>query len=148
MQQLHHIIYVSKGNNITQATLDDILTASRSFNPTKEITGMLLYIDGKFFQVLEGYKQDIDNLYAKIRLDTRHEQVTTVSAHAIDYRTFKDWSMRYNALSEKEFHDLSGISSWQTLFAMKPGPNENIAFLFSKKFADKKFPSPNWWSNY
>lgn len=144
--KLHHIIYVSKGIDITEKKLNDILATSRSFNTSKNITGMLLYIDGKFFQVLEGKKEDIEDLYANIRLDKRHEQVTTVSDHPIAFRTFKGWSMRYNAISEKEFYDLSGISSWQTLLALKPGPSENIAYVFSRKFTDKTFPSANWWN--
>jgi len=143
--KLHHIIYVSKGIDINEAKLDDILQTSRSFNSINNITGMLLFIDGKFFQVLEGRKDVIEGLYANIRKDKRHEQVTTVSAHPISNRTFKSWSMRYNALSESEFYDLSGISSWQTLLALKPGPSENMAYVFSRKFTDKTFPSADWW---
>jgi len=142
---LHHIIYVSKGVDTTQQQIDDILTECKKFNATKDITGMLLYIEGKFFQVIEGKKKDIDDLYAKIRIDPRHRKITTVSAHPIKFRTFKDWTMRFNAISEKEFYKISGISSWESLLSLKPGPEENTAFIFSQKFANKQFPSPNWW---
>lgn len=142
---LYHIIYVSKGVDIDENKLDDILNTARDFNANNDITGMLLYIEGKFFQVLEGDEKVLNQLYAKIRLDKRHEQVTTVSAHSIPYRTFKDWSMRFKAISEKDFYNLSGISSWQSLLALKPGPKENIAYVFSRKFTDKTFPSVNWW---
>lgn len=142
---LYHIIYVSKGVNINQNKLDDILKAAQHFNANNDITGMLLYIDGKFFQVLEGDENDIKKLYEKIKVDERHTQVTTVSAHPIPDRTFKNWSMRYRAISENEFYDLSGISSWQTLLALKPDAKENMAYVFSRKFADKTFPSTKWW---
>ncbi|MTI22822.1 BLUF domain-containing protein [Fulvivirga sp. RKSG066] len=142
---LHHIIYVSKGININQETIDDILQTAQSFNDAHNITGMLLFIEGKFFQILEGDKAVITKLYESIKSDQRHKNVTTVSAHAIRNRTFKGWSMRFNAIDEKEFTELSGISSLGALFSIKPGPKDNVAFVFAQKFANKSFPSTSWW---
>ncbi|MTI22823.1 BLUF domain-containing protein [Fulvivirga sp. RKSG066] len=144
---LHHIIYVSKAVHITTADLDDIVNAAHNFNTKNNITGMLLYIDGKFFQVIEGNKEDINNLYAKIRTDPRHKNITTVSAHPIKFRTFKGWNMRYKAITEKEFSELSGINVFTSLFSLKPGPKENVAFNFARKFSRKSFPSPTWWDD-
>jgi hypothetical protein len=42
------------------------------------ITGMFLYSDGSFFQVLEGEAATVDALYEKLDRDKRHQQLTLI----------------------------------------------------------------------
>lgn len=108
---------------------------------------MLLYIEGRFFQVLEGEESLINELFATISKDNRHGNVTIVAKGNLDKRIFKDWTMRFNSISEKEFADISGIKKFKNLFKLKPKDPQNPAWMFVRKFTDKKFPSEGWWAD-
>ena len=52
---MRQLLYVSNTlSDLAPGALDDILTASRRNNAMMGITGLLLYIDGGFLQMLEG----------------------------------------------------------------------------------------------
>ena len=64
---MNYLIYISTAVKLmTDAELISILADSRDNNKLKNITGMLLYGDGTFIQVLEGGKKDITDTYHKI----------------------------------------------------------------------------------
>jgi len=46
--------------------LDDILTASRRNNALMGISGLLLFIDGGFLQMLEGEERAVRELYTRV----------------------------------------------------------------------------------
>ncbi len=55
MEMLIHLIYTSAATTEpSTAALVDILSASRRNNSRVSVTGMLLYTQDTFFQVLEG----------------------------------------------------------------------------------------------
>ena len=70
---MYELIYVSSAIIIlSEEELNAILVHSCQYNIAHSITGILLYIDGDFLQVLEGKKADITCLFDKIKRDTRH----------------------------------------------------------------------------
>jgi hypothetical protein len=94
--QLRRLIYVSAASSrFPQAELDQILAVSRSNNSARGLTGMLLFHDGCFFQVLEGDADTIERTFATISRDTRHSGVIILESRAIDERGFPQWSMGY-----------------------------------------------------
>lgn len=131
---------------MSQDDLKDILQDSRESNISKDVTGMLLYIEGRFFQVLEGEKEGIDELYEHISRDERHRDVNIITRGYTKRRIFKDWSMRYSSISSKEFTRLSGIKRFSDLLRIKKPQLEQQVVMFMNKFSDKTFPSPSWWS--
>jgi len=75
-----HCIYASAATrHFETAELTALLQAARKHNDGAGLTGMLLYTEGSFFQVLEGVPDAVEALYARIELDKRHEQVTKSS---------------------------------------------------------------------
>lgn len=71
------LVYCSKANqHFTSADLLALLEQSKDYNASKNITGLLLYKDKSFIQLLEGDKKEILDLYREIEKDTRHRQVT------------------------------------------------------------------------
>ena len=67
---MRQLLYVSSTpRNITPATLDRILAASRANNALLGITGLLIYIDGGFLQILEGEERVVRELYMRISTD-------------------------------------------------------------------------------
>jgi len=111
---LNHCIYCSSAadENLSKEALDEILEQSRANNAKAEITGMLLFESGAFFQVLEGDGEQIEALYQKIRKDSRHENVTKLIFEPIEERSFGEWSMGYPRLTKKELQEVPGLNDF------------------------------------
>ncbi len=77
-----------------------ILRACKINNPKREIGGVLHYGYGYFFQVLEGPRDQVEELYQRIAQDARHKNVTTLEKQDIRQRSFPDWSMKYVPLEK------------------------------------------------
>jgi hypothetical protein len=102
-QSTYQVLYHSRATQRpTEAQLQELLQYSRSYNTQHQITGLLLYSDGYFVQVLEGAEEAVKVLYEQIQRDARHTQVVTVSAGAEPARLFADWSMGFGYVTESE----------------------------------------------
>jgi hypothetical protein len=75
--------------------LRTLLMRARTKNTTVEISGMLLHVDGAFFQVLEGEPAEVNALFARLRGDQRHCKVLMLLQREIAARNFPDWSMGF-----------------------------------------------------
>ncbi len=111
--QLIHRIYASAASrDLTTEELAALLQAARENNARLGLTGMLLYAEGSFFQVLEGEAAVVDALYAKIENDRRHEQVTLIIREPIPKRHFDAWTMGFYKVSRKELAGLAGVNDF------------------------------------
>jgi hypothetical protein len=109
---LIHLVYASAASrSLSKQELLDLLKLARDRNAAREITGMLLYADGTFFQVLEGEEDVVMPLFDHICTDPRHARVLTVVKEVISARSFADWSMGFRELKTSEIRDLVGFSS-------------------------------------
>lgn len=90
---LIHCIYVSAATaEFSPADLEELLSVSRKNNEALGVTGMLLYEKGSFFQILEGTREAVEPLYAKIDTDKRHSRITKLIIEPIEERSFANWS--------------------------------------------------------
>ena len=100
---VYQVLYHSRARAApTEAQLQELLAQSGAYNARHQITGLLLYSDGRFVQALEGAEADVRALYARIQRDPRHEQVVTVSAGPGPQRRFPDWSMGFGQVAGAE----------------------------------------------
>ena len=105
------LVYVSSGvRQFNKQEVLDILQASRRNNARLRITGILLYQDGNFMQVLEGTEQDLSELMHSIERDQRHRGVIVLLKKAIRERQFPHWSMAFKDLSELPPEDAAAFS--------------------------------------
>ncbi|MFD1470449.1 BLUF domain-containing protein [Hymenobacter caeli] len=79
----------------TETQLQELLHRARDYNARHQITGLLLYSDGRFVQVLEGPEAQLRALYARIQLDPRHAQVLTLGHGPGPRRRFAEFSMAF-----------------------------------------------------
>ena len=108
-----HIIYASvETQGFTPADLTELLQKARAENERLHLTGMLLYSDGNFFQVLEGEPDTVDALYEKLRLDKRHGQLTLIVREPIAKRYFTDWSMGFSSVTPEELGQIDGLNDF------------------------------------
>lgn len=114
------LVYVSYASRpMTDAELRDLLHVCRENNRKLQLTGMLLYRSGFFIQALEGEENVVDSLYAKIKDDPRHHHVVTVCKDSIHKRTFGQWEMGFNKVSDAVWSQLDGYSP----FLQEPVPS-------------------------
>ena len=104
---MKRLIYISRATqDFTAQEIEAIGEVSANNNQRNEITGVLLFIQGIFFQILEGGTQDIDQVYAKILQDSRHDQILCLKAEEHAHtRLFPEWSMRVINL-EQGYNDV------------------------------------------
>lgn len=90
------IIYASAATApMSDEDLGALLAQSRDKNAHHDITGMLVYDNGSFLQVIEGPEDEITPLFARIQQDERHDRVRMLSTKAVTEREFGDWAMAY-----------------------------------------------------
>ncbi len=107
---LYHILYKSQAIKlITIDQLKDILFVSRKKNAIKSITGILLFKEGKFMQLLEGGRSDVNNIYASILKDPRHKNIQLLSHGTLKQRNFPNWSMGLCYVNKCDFEDMPGF---------------------------------------
>src|ERR1044072_3293107 len=110
---LFRLIYESRNllrrPNGSNELLKIIRSAERN-NLALPLTGALLFDKGRFFQVLEGERSRVTNLFVQIAQDSRHKDICLIEAKSMPERRFPNWSMalieRPLALSEPD--SLSG----------------------------------------
>ncbi len=105
------LIYGSNAaSHLTEADLIDILNDCRIKNKARGITGMLLYHDENFLQVLEGEEEIVTDLYYKISQDPRHENLLIYVKKPIDQRQFGEWEMGFVDVEDLDVDSIPGYS--------------------------------------
>jgi hypothetical protein len=138
---LHRLIYLSSAVGVLRADeLDRIYLRAKSANTRAGITGLLLFVEGSFLQVLEGPAAGITSLMQKIRRDRRHTGLTILYSGACAERTFPESPLHYVparnlTLGEKQaFADLRQTVQVRSVMMGPPAPTPDhglSAFLTS-----------------
>ena len=114
---LIHLIYASAAAFYPSPDqLEGILSASRRNNQVAGVTGMLLYADGSFFQILEGAPDAVDATFERISLDRRHQNTTLIIREVIERTNFGDWTMGFTRLTHG---DVASIAGYNDFFSSK-----------------------------
>lgn len=100
-EQLYSLVYTSFALRLfDEAELDALLTQSRAANERMDVTGMLLYRNGRFIQFLEGPEGAVRDLLERITADARHTDVRVLVDGRPAARQFADWTMGYEPIDE------------------------------------------------
>jgi Sensors of blue-light using FAD len=133
------LVYVSTATiRWSDTDLDQLLQQSRRDNLIADITGLLLFKDGNFMQILEGPKDAVTTLLAKIRRDTRHECLMVIFEEETSHREFKDWSMGFKkvgsgpALAVPGFSDFLDLPLTSEQFSSNPTRLLQFLIAFKK----------------
>jgi hypothetical protein len=112
----YQIMYSSQSTEpMTVADLEKILTDARAGNQARNVTGVLVYVDGVFFQLLEGDEAVLRNLMANIASDSRHRSVKVFYEAQVDARAFESWSMAYLAPTAQDMAAWAGLPATTTV---------------------------------
>ena len=133
------LTYVSTANqDLSKADLNELLAQCRRNNARLGITGMLLYKDGNFMQVLEGEESAVRSIYAKIGGDPRHKGEIVLQQGTQEERQFPGWSMGYRDLESQEARAVPHYSEFLNTpltgreFSGNPGRSQKLLLSFKR----------------
>ena len=97
--KLSLIVYVSKATQSASHAqlvmqLSQIFRESRAKNSRANLSGVLTYASGYYFQVIEGEEQSLRPLYEKIVQDSRHSNVQKILDIETNERYFSGFNMK------------------------------------------------------
>jgi hypothetical protein len=92
---LSQLIYSSRSTHtMSYAQLRDINETAVRINSDNGLTGLLVYGQSCFLQILEGDRADISATYLRIAGDPRHTDLVLIDVSTIAGRSFPEWAMR------------------------------------------------------
>ena len=98
---LVRLLYASRAvGKIDCAAVQTIMQKSHAYNPRNGVTGILCHSEKVYMQVLEGGRDAINALYAKILRDERHTDVVLLHYEEIGERHYAGWTMGQANLSK------------------------------------------------
>ena len=133
------LIYASSATKpFTSPELLVLLEKCQVNNARREVTGMLLYKDGNFLQLLEGEEETVHDLYNKIAADPRHQGIITFLQGFENERQFPDWSMGFRDLNLDRKIDNPGYSEFLNTrftgeeFSSNPTRAQKLFLMFKR----------------
>lgn len=72
-----------------------LLESARAFNQRNGISGILLYDNQQFGQIIEGERANLMKVWKRIQEDKRHHRIELLEIREITERSFPDWLLRF-----------------------------------------------------
>ncbi|MDO5979851.1 BLUF domain-containing protein [Flavivirga spongiicola] len=95
-------------------TLKALYSKAKNNNSKYNITGILIYSNSNFLQVLEGDQTSVDATFKRISLDRRHRNIFKVINIDIQQRIFEDYNFGFTIVNNnnKELDSLYEYLEW------------------------------------
>ncbi len=136
---MFHLVYASSAlQPFTKPELQALLEQARQKNAKLGLTGMLLYKDGNFMQVLEGEKEVVTTLTTTIERDPRHKGVLILLRGTSEERLFPNWTMGFRDLADLHAAKTPGYADFLNApltdaeFSRDPNRCMKLLLLFKK----------------
>ena len=97
MQQLIYVSYAS--DDFQSGDVFKIIETSARNNPTRDVTGFLVYAHDTFVQFVEGPAASLDALLNDLKADSRHQRLEVLERREGRGRCFPNWRMERLAVS-------------------------------------------------
>lgn len=92
---MYQLVYTSQADHMDMSSLGSILQIARIRNAECGVTGMLIFAEHRFIQVIEGDEDPVRETFVRIRRDTRHINVRVVRDGYFTHKLFGDWHMGF-----------------------------------------------------
>lgn len=132
------LAYVSATEAPMRASeLASILDVSQKNNTRDNVTGVLIYGQQMFFQILEGTESAVRATFSRIQEDRRHIGISVTLELHCQERAFPDWSMGYGGVEHDEMlPELPVLGSSARVAPCRCAtPCHNLAFRLAQFFA-------------
>ena len=96
---IYSLCYIStKRRDLLKSEINAIIETSKKRNAINGISGILIEYKNHFIQHIEGDAILIYELFEKIKLDSRHENVNLLKYSPLENRLFDNWNMAHRNL--------------------------------------------------
>ena len=110
---LEFVAYVSSATGILgDNTLEGLLTSAWQRNKEHQVTGVLLFDEGTFFQYFEGPPVGVEEVYGHIKRSTLHTGIIELQRTGLARREFPRWLMGFTRMPGSSILRLSN-ASWR-----------------------------------
>jgi hypothetical protein len=97
LKNIFQLVYVSRAyENLCYSDIERILESSRTNNRKSDLTGLLVYKDEHFLQILEGEQSKVMETFSRIIKDKRGFQARVLTESYADSRIFNRWPMAFH----------------------------------------------------
>ncbi len=101
------IIYTSRASMaLGSDEVFRIIETSARNNPSRDVTGFLIFHRERFLQLVEGETPALDELLAVLKRDSRHRDLAVLHRKPTLARCFPNWRMRRLGSSVEGFEDV------------------------------------------
>jgi len=133
---LYCLVYTSiASRKMSDDDLKVLLKTIRKNNEIRQVTGILLYLDPFFIQVLEGEEAIVNNLFTHIKQDSRHNKVSLIYKKPIEARYFSNWTMGFSKITYENVSTMEGFSDFLQrptveFFSNSPSKVDELLYKF------------------
>jgi hypothetical protein len=85
---------------VTSEDINKLVLNANDHNSKNDLAGVLLFRGGIFLQLIEGDEKKLNELFEKIKTDSRHSNLVEIFNIPCKIRVFENWSMGYHEISE------------------------------------------------
>lgn len=133
MLQTYQLIYLSVATAPMEPTeIGDMLAIARKNNYSVSVSGLLVYHEQCFLQVLEGPKVAVEAIFGRVSTDPRHQHVEVQLRQVVDAKEFDGWSMAYID-GKNDAERLAGFVDYLAQLRVT-GPNDSAAHSVLRRF--------------
>lgn len=130
---MHIIIYMSRFTRILdKEEIASLFETAAEKNRQAGITSALLHDGRRLIQAIEGKRETVATLMAKLERDTRHHQISLVHRSAIQARQFDLWPMRATRLDPGQSHAKLRVQAADLLTSATQVPVKAAFFGFCR----------------
>ncbi|WP_299441515.1 BLUF domain-containing protein [uncultured Aquimarina sp.] len=127
----HTISYVSSSLKLSDFQINDLMHCSKLKNEYAGINGILMHSGQNFFQIIEGEKKIIQELYSKIEKDSRHSNLIKIFDRQIRVPSFKIFHNSYVTVHrEKDYSELQQFLEKER--SNNPDTFNSVSYLTNK----------------
>jgi hypothetical protein len=136
---MYSLTYVSSARvSFSKDDLRGLLQKSRANNERAGVSGMLLFKDGNFMQVLEGDESAVRATHQIIQRDPRHGGLITLLQKPVATRAFGSWSMAFRDLDSPASRATPGYDDFlntpltDARFVREPSASQRLLQIFKE----------------
>ncbi len=126
------ISYVSTANPaLSETEIQEALDFSKDWNNNHNITGILLYSQGNFFQVLEGEEQLLKDLFDRIKTDERHHNIIPIFQKQVPNTQFERYEADFISLDDR-YNDENFETYLAQISLLNPSIQSSVKYILNK----------------
>lgn len=143
MQELTAVVYKSHSvHNMSSRELDELLMRARAVNEKLQVSGALLYDQGRFLQYIEGPTENVERVYSRIRRSHQHERLVELSYKPIEARQFAQWHMGFAEPPASLLKQIANEMWMQVLPDLRAGQNTSPGMQMLLDFWERSGQRP------